>query len=194
MMKESLHAPARALRFVAVGQLQNLASRTPKLFYQERYLRAADNLLKGIFDAEPDPDLASLGNFSDEEIQLAIADPVRGESARIVVLRQAAVDLRCRKLVNVKKTIRRRWNRQKQLPRQGSSVADGLQKVDDRLDCADLIKIVTPRQRTVLELRLAGFDDVEIASITGLSRQNVAVIAYRAHQRICEYVAATSKT
>lgn len=192
-MKEKLHAPARALRFVAVGHLQNLAARTQNLFYQERYLRAADNLLKSILDAKPDPDLVSLGDFSDEEIRLAIAIPVRGESSRIITLRQAAVDLRCRKLVNVKKTIRRRWNRQEQLLTQGISVADGFQKVDDRLDCADLIKITTPRQRTVLELRLAGLDDEEVGRATGLSRQNVAVIAHRAHQRIREHIATKSQ-
>lgn len=189
-MKANLHAPARALRFVAVGHLQNLAARTPNLFYQERYLHAADNLLEGILDADPDPDLASLGNFSDQEIQLAIANERPAESARVGVLRRAAIDLRCRKLVNIKKTIRRRWNRQQQLPEQGVTIADGIQLIDDRLECEDLVELVTPRQRAVLELRLAGFDDVEIANATGLSRQNVAVIAHRAHQRIREQVAA----
>lgn len=191
-MNEKVYAAARAVTLVAVGQLQNLAYRTSKVYYQERYLRAADNLLNGMLETKSDPELLSLGSFSELELEHAIGKQTRGESTRIVVLRQAAIELRCRKLVNVKKTIRRRYELQKPLLKEEVVSVDNPLRIEDRLECADLIEMVPPRQRAILTLRLTGLNDNSIAEALGLSRQNVALIAHRAHVCIRDRVAVGS--
>lgn len=184
-MESQTYSPSQAPAFVAVGQLQKAASRSQHLFYQERYLRAADNILRAVGDAAPDPDLLSLGHFSELEVSLAIEEPNRGESPRIAVLRQAAQTMRRRGVTNVKKTVRRRHEKQRPLDSQ-LPAKDSMLALQNRLDCETLLADALPKQQDVLKHRLAGCDDDDIARLMGLSRGNVAVLAYRGHRRIRE--------
>lgn len=184
-MIERLYAPAQAQRYVAVGHLQALACGVQSSFLQELFLRSADGILRRLNGATADPDLLSLGEFTELELAQAIARPVAGEPLRVTVLRRSARSMRLRGLSNAKNTIRRRSARQRPLvtdPR--GRDYDSLEQVENRLDCERLLDYATPSQRQVIELRMFGLDDTDIATLLGLSKANVAVLAHRGHNRI----------
>jgi hypothetical protein len=177
------YSPAQATTLVAVGCLQSLASWAGNLFLDERYTRAADNLLRSFDSASTGP-----AGFSGADIALAVEPPAEGEMQAVTKLRLQGRELADKAITNVKRTLRRQFAlRSSQVP---EGECNSAAEVENRLECHDLLVLATPRQREVLALRLIGNDDELIAVALGITAGNVAVLAYRGVSRIRDSLAA----
>lgn len=182
-MSVSIYTRAQAAILVAVCNLQQSASQATNLFHEERFTRAADNLLRS-YDSLPQ----QKARFSDGDVALAVEPPIVGEPRAITDLRDRGHAKAKKAATNVKRTVRRRFALQSPCPpeRECNTAPD----VENRLECQDLLAQATPNQRRVLALRLTGVSDEMIGNELGITAGNVAVLAHRGINRIRERAAA----
>ena len=163
----------------------------PTSFSTSRARRAADNLLRRTVTATLEPDEQGDLLYSSDEITAAVADPVLNESQTIAVLRSAGWDRARLALNNGKKTVRRQQSRQVPLVAEVEELRDEEFDVDWRV----LLGLATSQQRAVLQLRLRGQSNEEIANCLGTTKNRVAVLCHRGVERIRQHLAsAASKT